>query len=72
MCSISVDNVKLVGDIARGGSYSALDGANVGGTRDTFLESDNVSVGNGICNLGNGKKGGRCGKDGEEEGCENK
>ena len=72
MSGIPVDDVKLMGYIARGGSYLFLEGANVGGMRDTVLESDDESVGNGICSPGNGKKGGRYGNDGEEEGRKNK
>ena len=65
--SIPVDDAELVGNRAWGGYNVALDGAKVGSTRDTLLESDDIPAGCGIRNLRNSEKGGGHGKSREKE-----
>ena len=67
LSGITVDDVELVCDLAWGGHDLALDGVDVGSTRGTLLEGDDVPAGDGIRNLRNGEEGGGRGKDGEKE-----
>jgi hypothetical protein len=66
LSSIPVDDVELVGNRARGRCDLALNGAKVGSTRGTLLESDDVPAGGSIRNLRNSEKGRGHGKDREE------
>lgn len=70
--SIPVDDVKLVGNRTRGGCNLALDEAEVGSTRGTLLEGDDVPAGGSIRNLRNSEKGRGHGKDRKEESGESK
>lgn len=70
--SIPIDDVELVGNRTRGGCNLALDGAEVGSTRGTLLEGDDVPVGGSIRDLRNSEKGRGHGKDGKKESGESK
>ena len=55
---VSVDDVELVGDVARGGRDAGLGGANVGSKRHTLLECNNILARDSFLGFGNSKKGG--------------
>jgi len=54
LSGVTVDEVELVGDIARGGLDAALDGAGVGSESDALLDGNDVPARDGLPSGGDG------------------